>query len=337
MSFSDALDPKRLRSPDLSKLRGAMPRSLPKAPRLPKFHKPSRLQLLIALLCTAVAAAATFFLVRDSSLVKVEQVKVVGLGGYYDRAARKAVTAEALQMTTMNFDEDRIRDAAAAFVNVADVTVVTDVPHAVTIKFDVIRPVVAGKVNGRTVALAADGSIIAGAASLGTLPTIDVSGVIEGNRVTDGKALGAVKVLGAAPDVLLRKVEEARWGRQGLTLELEKGVLLYFGNAEDVRAKWRDAVAVLASPETAGLSYIDLRAPGRPSVGGLGAAPVTVTPGAAETLPALSADSAATTTDQQTQLQSPQQPEAQAPVQAPVQPQQTTPTPTPAGGASPQG
>lgn len=333
MSFPEAIDIKRLRSPDLSKLRGV---------KLPKFHRPSRLQVLIAFVCTLIALVGAFFLVRDSSLVKVEEVQVVGLGGYYDRAARKAVTAEALQMTTMNFDEDRIRDAAGAFVNVADVTVVTDFPHGVTLKFDVIRPVVAGKVNGRTVALAADGSIIAGASNLSTLPTIDVSGVISGNRVTDGKALGAVKVLGAAPDVLLRKVEEARWGRNGLTLELEKGVLLYFGTAEDIRAKWRDAVAVLASSETAGLSYIDLRAPGRPSVGGLGPAPVTITPGAADALPALSLDpatagSTAATGDQQTQLQAPQEQSTPAPVQAPAQPQPATPTPPPAGGASPQG
>ncbi len=291
--------------------------------------------MLIALMLALVAAASGYLLIRDSSLVAVEDVKIVGLEGYYDKSAREAVTAEALQMTTLNFDDDRVLEAASAFVAVEGVRVVKDLPHAVTIEFDVVRPVVVGKINGRTVALSADGEILSGARGLNLLPTIDVSGVIRGNRVTDGKALKATTVLGAAPDVLLREVSAIRWGRQGLTLELDKGVLLYFGNATAARTKWRDAAAVLANTATAGLSYIDLRAPGRPSVGGLGAAPVTIAPGAAEALP----EEAVADPSQQSDVQPPVEPQTQAPVQAPAQtsptPQQTTPSPAPAGGASP--
>ena len=36
------------------------------------------------------------------------------------------------------------------------------------------------------------------------------------NRVTDGKALAPRTVLGAAPDVLLRKVDKVRWGKFGI-------------------------------------------------------------------------------------------------------------------------
>lgn len=323
MSFPEAIDPRRVRvsMPSLSGV------------RLPKLHKPSRLQLLIAALIVAILCACTWLLVRNSSLVAVETVEISGLEGYYDRAARKAVVAEAMQMTTMNFDEDRIRDAAAAFVNVEGVTVKTDLPHNVSIDFDVVRPVVVGKVNGRTVALSEDGEILAGAQGLSVLPTIDVSGVIRGNRVTDGKALAATTVLGAAPDVLLRKVSKVRWGRSGLTLELEKGVLLYFGNAKYASTKWRDATTVLASPGTAGLSYIDLRAPGRPAVGGLGPAPVTIDPDAAEALPDVAATDAAASTGAtaQTGVQAPATTTTPSPTQAPVQQQ----APGTDGAASP--
>ncbi|MGB0889595.1 MAG: cell division protein FtsQ/DivIB, partial [Solirubrobacterales bacterium] len=277
MSFPDAIDLRRLRLPQ--------PRLSLRRARSLRIRRPSRFSMLIALLITLMVAASSYLLIRNSSLVAVEEVKIVGLEGYYDKSAREAVTAEALQMTTMNFDEDRVLEAATAFVDVEGVRVATDLPHAVTIEFDIVRPVVVGRINGRTVALSSDGEILSGARGLNLLPTIDVSGVIRGNRVTDGKALKAVTVLGAAPDILLREVVAIRWGRRGLTLELEKGALLYFGNSTAVRTKWRDAAAILANTANAGLSYIDLRAPGRPSVGGLGAAPVTIAPGAAEALP----------------------------------------------------
>lgn len=323
MSFPEAIDPRRVRV-TLPSLSGV---------RLPKLHKPSRLQVLIAAIVLLVVCVGSFLLVRNSSLVAVEEVDVVGLEGYYDRAARKAVMAEAMQMTTMNFDEARIREVAEAFVNVEGVRISTDLPHYVRIDLEVVRPVVAGKVNGRTVALSKDGEILAGATGLSVLPTIDVTGVIRGNRVTDGKALGATTVLGAAPDVLLRKVSEVRWGRNGLTLELEKGVLLYFGNAKNAGTKWRDATAVLASPGTAGLSYIDLRAPGRPAVGGLGAAPVTIVPGAAEELPEATDPGAVTApgATAQTGVQTPAPSVTPTPTQAPVQQQ----APAPVGGATP--
>ncbi|HEX7437320.1 MAG TPA: hypothetical protein VF308_11455, partial [Caldimonas sp.] len=74
------------------------------------------------------------------------------------------------------------------------------------------------------------------------------------------------------------RVKTLKWGRTGITLVLEKGVLLNFGSATDVTAKWRAVAAVLASDAAKGAKYIDLRVPGRPAIGGLGAAPVTPKP-----------------------------------------------------------
>ena len=55
-------------------------------------------------------------------------------------------------------------------------------------------------------------------------------------------------------------------------VELRDGPELIFGDATHVRAKWIAATRVLADPEAAGATYIDVRLPGRPAAGGLPAA-----------------------------------------------------------------
>jgi cell division septal protein FtsQ len=336
MSFPDAIDLRRVRVPRPSFRRISNVR----------FRRPSRLGALIAIVLIALIAAASWFLLRDSSLVQVREVKVVGLSGYYDKNARRAVIEEAQRMTTMNFDANRIEEAAGQFVSVAGVTAKTDFPHGVVLTIDVRRPVLVAKINGRTVTLSQNGEIMTAAQSTSTLPRIEAAGTIDGNRVTGGRALGAAKLLGAAPDVLLRKVDEIRWGKLGLMVTLNNGPVLYFGDSSDVDQKWRDAAAVLASPQAHGAAYLDLRSPGRPAIGGLGAAPATLSTAPTETLPeqAVSAatDDAATaepaTTEPGTQTQAPAETQTTTPTQAPAQ--TTPPAQTPpaaAGGASPNG
>lgn len=238
--------------------------------------RPSRGQLAIAAAVCAVVLASAWLLVRNSSLVEVQEVRVVGLDGYYDRAARNAVATEARGMTTMNVDESRLQSAAGEFVDVADVTVDRDYPHGITVILDVRHPVAAAKIGDRVYAVTGAGLVLQNAKSLSTLPNITVDGVVSDGRVVDPKALQALRLLGVAPDVLLRRVKSLKWGRTGLTLVLDKGVRLIFGNAKDATEKWRAAAAVLAAPVAKGAKYIDLRVPGRPAIGGLGAAPVTI-------------------------------------------------------------
>lgn len=325
MSFPEAIDLRRVRV------------ARPSVPRLNfRIRRPSRMGLLLAALVLALVLAGSWLLVRNSSLVGVQNVRVVGLSGYYDREARGAVVAEAMQMTTLNFDPARIEEAAAQFVDVADVRVETDFPNGATIHVDVRRPVLVARINGRTVTLSRNGEVITAPQSIAGLPQIEAVGSIKGNRVTGGKALEASRLLGAAPDVLLRKVDKVRWGRFGIVVTLDKGTDLYFGDPTDVRKKWRDAAAVLASPEARGAAYVDLRIPGRPSVGGLGGAPVAqstaVTPDATSTAtevtPAETQAPAAETT-------APAETTPPAATQPPTQThQQTSPA---AGGAGPNG
>jgi cell division protein FtsQ len=54
---------------------------------------------------------------------------------------------------------------------------------------------------------------------------------------------------------------------------LADGITLRFGDGSDAEAKWVAAARILADGELGGLSYIDLRAPERPAVGGASPAP----------------------------------------------------------------
>lgn len=329
MSFPAAIDPRRVRFS-----RPAMPSVNFKMPQ------PSRARLVIAALVLALVIVGSWFFVRNSSLVAVENVKVVGLSGYYDKDARSAVVSEAMQMTTMNFDSARIEEAAGQFVDVAGVHVETDFPHGAVIHVDVRRPVLVARLNGRTVTLSQAGEVIAAPQSIAGLPHIEASGSIDGNRVTGGKALEAATLLGAAPDVLLRKVDKVRWGRFGIVISLENGPDLYFGDGTAARKKWRDVAAVLASTQSKGAAYLDLRIPGRPAIGGLGGAPVAESTAVAPE----SADAAATAASTEAPATTTETPEQQAttpdqttttPTQAPAQTQTTAPQA--AGGAGPNG
>jgi cell division septal protein FtsQ len=330
MSFPEALDLRRasLPRPSLGKLTA-------------KLHRPSRMHLVLALVVLMAVVAGSWMLVRNSSLVAVNDVKVVGLSGYYDKQARAAVVAEAMQMTTMNFDESRVSEAANGFVDVAGVKVETDFPHGATIFVDVRRPVLVARISGRLVTLSQTGEVLSNTRATVGLPHISANGRIVDNHLVAGKALSAARVLGAAPDVLMRKVDSIRFGKLGIVVSLENGPDLYFGSSAQARTKWRDAAAVLASPKSKGAAYVDLRVPGRPAIGGLGAAPTTLSPASAldATDTASADDAAATATADQTTQTAPAQtetpaattPQEQAPAPA-TTPQQTAPA---AGGAGP--
>lgn len=314
MSFPQAIDLRRIRT---SSIDGAGTRSV---------RRQARWQVLIALALLAAIIAGAWLLVRNSSLVAVEQVRVIGLSGYYEKGAKAAVIAEAQQMTTMNFDDARIAAAAGEFVDVAGVQVQTDFPHAATIRLDVRRPVLIAKIGGRTVTLSQTGEVMSPSHAVAGLPKIESPGAITSDRVTSGRAYEAVRVLGAAPDVLLRKVDAVKWGRLGIVLSLENGPDLYFGDANEAARKWDDATTVLASDKSRGAAYLDLRVPGRVALGGLGGAELpksSVTPavGAAtpQATPTTSADAAtqgnAAAPPPSTQT-APQPPATQAPASA---------------------
>jgi cell division septal protein FtsQ len=102
-----------------------------------------------------------------------------------------------------------------------------------------------------------------------TLPRLPLEEPPKGPRV-QGPLLEQVQVLAATPTDLRPYVVGSRLGESGVDVELSSGIELRFGDAAAAARKWRAAAAMLANPEVTALDYVDLHAPGRPTVGGSG-------------------------------------------------------------------
>lgn len=116
-----------------------------------------------------------------------------------------------------------------------------------------------------------DGAVLAWLPSPeeGSLPQLPLSKPPKGGQL-QGPMLQQARVLGAAPAVLRPYVEGSYYGESGVDVKLKAGIELRFGDASQAARKWRAAAAVLASPSTTTLDYVDLSAPGRPDIGGSG-------------------------------------------------------------------
>lgn len=101
------------------------------------------------------------------------------------------------------------------------------------------------------------------------LPQLSINSAPKGPRV-QGSVLEQVRVLAAAPPALRPYVASSGFGESGVDVELSSGIELLFGSAGDAARKWRAAATVLADPSITALDYVNLLAPGRPTVGGSG-------------------------------------------------------------------
>lgn len=100
-----------------------------------------------------------------------------------------------------------------------------------------------------------------------SLPRLPLSIAPDKPRLA-GTVLQQARVLGAAPARLLVHVERSFYGENGVDVILRSGIELRFGDASQAKRKWEAAAAVLASPSTSALDYVDLAAPSRPAVNG---------------------------------------------------------------------
>ena len=216
----------------------------------------------------AVLAGLYFFWLRDSSLVAVKQVSVSGVSG--DNAHRIAARLEAAarDMTTLNVDDDALREAVAAFPEVRGVTAHADFPHGLRIVVAERVPIGALTSGGEHVAVASDGTVLPKAAT-GSVPVIPVDTLPTGSRLTDPVALRAIAVLAAAPARLRSRIDELAKGKGGLRATLRGGGTVVIGAPTALVAKWLAAAAVLRNPSAKGAKYLDVRIPRRPVAGGL--------------------------------------------------------------------
>jgi cell division protein FtsQ len=236
---------------------GLLPRRLPRP----------GLRFLVVLLALVGLAAGGWVWLRNSSLVAVQRVTVVGVSGRDAHQIRAALRSAARNMTTLDVKMAALHTAVAPFPVVKHLSVSTDFPHRMRI--DVVEqvPVAMISAGGLQVAVSADGTLLRGVSVSGSLPTIRLPVSPGGTRVT-GSTLQVVRLLAAAPYQLLTKVSEASdGGAHGLEALLRDGPKVYFGSAGDLGAKWAAAAAVLADAESAGADYIDVTVPSRPAAG----------------------------------------------------------------------
>jgi cell division septal protein FtsQ len=99
------------------------------------------------------------------------------------------------------------------------------------------------------------------------LPVLPVKERPKADRVR-GHVLEQVNVIAAAPQALRHYIARTRYGKSGVEVELTSGIEIRMGDAGGAKKKWRAAAAVLADPSVTMLSYVDVHAPTRPTVGG---------------------------------------------------------------------
>jgi cell division protein FtsQ len=238
----------------------AMPR-VRSLPRLPRWA-------IWGLALAALLIAGGMWL-RDSSLVAVRHVEVVGLSGPETARVTRQLESAARDMTTLHVRGDQLRSVVEPYPVVKDLRVSTDFPHGLKITVVENTPVAVVTVDGAKTPVSGDGLLLRGADQR-DLPTVPLGASPGGDRVADKSARGAIAALAAAPTALRARVIKATTTKaEGLTFTLHQGPELRFGGADRLVAKWAAAAAVLASEDSRGATYLDLRYPERPAAGGL--------------------------------------------------------------------
>jgi cell division protein FtsQ len=219
-------------------------------------------------IAAALAIVTGWMWFRDSSLVAVRQVDIVGASGEQGAAIRAAVRGAASDMTTLHVRPDAMRSAVAPYAAVKDVQLRADFPHRLKVTVITREPVAVIVVGGHRLPVADDGTLLRGAVAVG-VPELPLRNPPAGTRIEDRTGRALVALLAAAPPALRSQVDKAFLGPRGLTARLKAGSALYFGNGTRLAAKWAAATAVLADATSKGATSLDVRVPERPAAGGL--------------------------------------------------------------------
>lgn len=253
----------------------------PRAARLPRLPPRSWWRTAGAALAVAALIFGGFLWLRDSSLVRVKEVRVTGVSGFGAAAVRSALDAAARDMTTLHVDESALRAAVARYPLVRDVRASAHPPHRLEIRVVERVPVGVFAAGASPVVVADDGVLLRGVPAKG-LAEIGTRVPPGGARVGDRKTAAKVAVLVEAPPRLRARIARVTLGRHGLQARLGSGLVIRFGDGRDLPAKWTSARSVMRDPAAAAATYIDVRIPERPVAGGLteqqGGAPAPLVP-----------------------------------------------------------
>jgi cell division septal protein FtsQ len=217
---------------------------------------------------SAILALTYFGWFRDSSLVAVSDVQVEGAGGPDRDRIVEALTQAASDMTTLHVDRQALRDAVAGFPTVASVSADPSFPHSLTIRVNERQPVLIAGQGDNEVPVAGDGQLLPGVEAEGGLPRLAIDALPASGRLT-GDPLAQARAVGAAPDALRPLIEGVAFsGDYGIVLTMRGGIELRFGGGGSLDRKWSAVAATLADPQLTSLTYLDVRVPERPALGG---------------------------------------------------------------------
>src|SRR3954447_15606541 len=226
--------------------------------------------LWAAALLSLVVLVGGYLWFRDSGLVAVKKVDVVGASGPQAAEIRARLADAAETMTTLHVRPSSLRRAVSPYPNVRDVRVATHFPHGMTISVLSAHPAAILSGGGSQAVVSADGTVLRGSFDHAALPTIKVDAAPAGSHASGRLPLAAVSAVAAAPRPLRARLERAFWtGARGLVIQLRDGPLLIFGDAGRLEAKWMATARVLADPSSKGAAYLDVRVPERPAAGGV--------------------------------------------------------------------
>jgi cell division protein FtsQ len=224
---------------------------------------------LVALGAVAVILVAGYLVfLRNSSLFAIDEVEVSGLTANRERITAPLVRA-AEDMTTLHVREDDLHKAVAGFPTVATLSTDTDFPHGLKIEVTERLPVAVAQIAGEQTPVSADGYVLTGIEfDPKELPSLEAGDSEDGRLGTEGAAQAAV--LGAAPEELRPRLEEATWDldRKGVVVDLDGAPELRFGEGDRASDKWQAVVTVLAAPDLGSPGYVDVSVPTRPVSGG---------------------------------------------------------------------
>ena len=223
----------------------------------------------ILIVGVAVFAGYTYWL-RDSSLVKIKDLEVVGVSSHTEEGNQivGAVEVATGEMTTLHLKPEVLQEELARFPRVESATIESDFPNGATVT-------VVERGNGSTfdtgseeLLIATDGTVL-GTAGEGTesLPKIAAGDPPAGPRL-EGRTLVQALVLGAAPSALRSFAEKSDFSKDGVEVTMSNGLVLLFGDASKADQKWKAAASVIADPDLTDASYVDLSVPRRPAVRG---------------------------------------------------------------------
>jgi cell division septal protein FtsQ len=233
--------------------------------RIPSKKRSARIVAILTVVLVVLAAIAIY-----SPLAHPRNLEVNGITGSSASEIRDALQVAGKSQSTFAVSESDLMKSVAEYPEVAGVKIHAHPPFRLDLDVIMRPPVARVQIGGRTFVVAGDGTVLQRAGAT-AVPKIDatIAGVeLHETRVTGGT--GALRILAAAPEPLLDLARTIRAGHSGLEIEMKRGPRLIFGNSTDAADKWAAAATVLASGPATRATYIDLRVPARPAVGGLG-------------------------------------------------------------------